>query len=164
MKKLSLFALASLLMLSTAFGHDYKIADLVIKHPVARATPANAPVSAGYMKITNNGSQADRLISATVNFAGKVEIHEMSVQNDVMKMRELSEGLEIPAGETVVLKPGGFHMMFMKLENQLVEDEKYPATLIFEKAGSVDVTLNVENIAAIKEALGASDMEHKHEH
>ncbi|MEM7290947.1 MAG: copper chaperone PCu(A)C [Pseudomonadota bacterium] len=162
MKKTILGALISILIAVSAFAHDYKIGDLVINHPVARATPVNAPVSGGYMTITNTGSEADRLIAATVDFAGDVQIHEMSMQDDIMKMRQLEEGLEIPAGEKVMLQPGGYHIMFMQLEKQLKEGEKYDATLIFEKAGSVDVTLNVENLMAIKEALGGGEMKMEH--
>ena len=162
MKKTILAALASILVAGSAFAHDYKVGSLVINHPVARATPVNAPVSGGYMTITNNGSEADRLIAVTVGFAGEVQIHEMSMQGDIMKMRQLEEGLEIPAGEKVMLQPGGFHIMFMKLEKQLKEGEKYDATLVFEKAGSVDVTLNVENLMAINEALGGGEMKMEH--
>ncbi|MEM9575332.1 MAG: copper chaperone PCu(A)C [Pseudomonadota bacterium] len=162
MKKTILAALTSTLIAGSAFAHDYKIGDLVINHPVARATPVNAPVSGGYMTITNTGSVADRLVAATVGFAGEVQIHEMSMQGDVMKMRQLEDGLEIPAGEKVMLQPGGFHIMFMKLEKQLKEGEKYDATLVFEKAGSVEVTLNVENLMAIKEALGGGEMKMEH--
>lgn len=161
MKKMSLFALTCMMMVGSAIAHEYRAADLVINHTVARATPANAPVSGGYMTITNNGTEADRLVSAKVNFAGVVQIHEMSMQGDVMKMRQLEHGLEIPAGEKVMLQPGGFHIMFMKLEKQLKEGEKYEATLVFEKAGSVDVMLNVESLMAIKESLGGDEMKHK---
>lgn len=162
MNRIFFIAMAGILFAGSAFAHDYKIADLVINHPVARATPVNAPVSGGYMTITNNGSEADRLVSATVDFAGEVQIHEMSMQGDVMKMRQLEDGIEIPAGEKIKLQPGGFHIMFMKLEKQLVEGEKYDATLVFEKAGSVAVTLNVENLMAIKEALGGGEMKMEH--
>lgn len=162
MKKTILLALASIVLAGSAFAHDYKIGDLVINHPVARAAPVNAPVSGGYMTITNNGTEADRLVAATVGFAGEVQIHEMSMQGDIMKMRQLEEGLEIPAGEKVMLQPGGFHIMFMKLEEQLKEGEKHDATLFFEKAGSIDVTLNVENLMAIKEALGGAEMKMEH--
>lgn len=163
MKKISLIALCCLALLGSAYARDYKHADLIINHPVARATPVNAPVSGGYMTITNNGAEADRLISATVDFAGDVQIHEMSMQGDIMKMRQLKDGLEIPAGEKVMLQPGSFHIMFMKLDKQLNEGETYKATLMFEKAGAVDVMFNVESLMAIKETLKGGDvkMEHK---
>lgn len=163
MKMISLIALTCLTMVGSAIAHEYKAADLVIDHPVARATPANAPVSGGYMTITNNGAEADRLVSATVNFAKEAQIHEMSMHDDVMKMRHLENGIEIPAGEKVMLQPGGFHIMFMKLEKQLKEGEKYEATLVFEKAGSVDVMFNVESLMAIRESLGGGEMKMEHQ-
>lgn len=149
-------------MSGAALAHDYKVGDLVINHPVARATPANAPVSGGYMVIKNNGSDVDRLIGVEVKFAEKSEIHEMSMSGDVMKMRKLETGIEIPAGGEIKLMPGGYHLMFMKLEKQLNEGEKYDATLTFEKAGSVDVTLNVETLEEIKTSLGGDAMEMDH--
>ena len=158
MKKSFLIAAASILLAGSAIAHEYKTADLIINHPVARATPVNAPVSGGYMTITNNGTEADRLVSVAADFAQEVQIHEMSMQGDVMKMRQLEAGIEIPAGGKVMLQPGGFHIMFMKLDKQLKEGEKYDATLIFEKAGSLEVTLNVESLIAIKQALGDDHM------
>lgn len=162
MKKLLLALASATLMTGAAMAHDYKIGDLVIDHPVMRETPANAPVSGGYMTIKNNGSEADRLIAVEVGFAGKSEIHEMSMSGDVMKMRELENGLEIAANSEVKLMPGGYHLMFMKLEKQLTKGEKYVATLTFEKAGSIDVTLNVETLEEIKKSLGGDGMDMDH--
>ncbi|MEL6437450.1 MAG: copper chaperone PCu(A)C [Pseudomonadota bacterium] len=150
----------------TAFAHDYKIGDLVIDHPVARATPANAPVSAGYMTITNNGSEADTLVAAKAPFSGRVELHEMTMQDDVMKMRELEGGIVIPAGETVILMPGGLHVMFMDMQQQLSEGETFSGTLTFANAGTVEVTLNIESLATIRKNMGAdAKMDHSsHDH
>jgi len=100
---------------ASAFAHEYKVGALKIDHPHARATVAGAPVSGGYMTITNMGDEDDRLVSASTAFAGKTEIHEMAMDGDVMKMRQLADGLMIPAGETIILKPGGLHIMFMGL-------------------------------------------------
>ena len=135
-----------LFMANAAFAHEYKIGNLEIDHPVARATQANAPVSGGYMTIRNNGDQPDYLIGATAGFAGKVEIHEMKMDGDVMKMREVEGGLEIPAGGEVALKPGGYHLMFMQLQEQLLTGEKRPATLQFKNAGEVSIEFHVEEI------------------
>lgn len=162
MKKLLLTIASLALMLGASFAHDYKVGELIINHPVMRETPANAPVSGGYMIIKNNGSEADRLLAVEVDFAGKSEIHQMSMSGDVMKMRKLEEGLEIPAGGEVKLMPGSYHLMFMQLEKQLTNGEKYDATLIFEKSGSVDVTLNVETLEEIKKSLGGETMDHSH--
>ena len=96
------------------------------------------------------------LIGVSVTFAGKAEIHEMKMQNDVMKMRPVTGGLEIPPGETVELKPGGYHVMFMKLAGQLNEGEKRKATLVFEKAGELEVELTPQGTLAEKMRAGGA--------
>jgi len=121
----------------------YQLGDLSITMPMARATLPNAPVGGGFVTVTNNGTADDRLISAASDVAGRVEIHEMAMDGDVMKMRELEEGLLIPAGETVVLQPGGYHLMFMKLNSALVEGDAFAVTLVFEDAGEIDVMMTV---------------------
>jgi hypothetical protein len=100
------------------------------------------------MTITNTGAAADRLVSASSPAAGKVEIHEMSMQDNIMKMRELPRGLPIEAGKTVSLSPGGYHLMLLGLKAPLKKGDKITVTLNFEKAGKVDVTLDVEGIGA----------------
>ncbi len=132
--------------LTQAHSHEYKISTLEIVHPHARATAAKAPVSGGYMVIRNTGSEPDRLIAGSADFAGKVEIHEMKVENDVMKMRPVAGGLEIPAGGEVELKPGGYHVMFMQLKERLAVDESRKVTLTFEKAGTIEVEFKVQEI------------------
>jgi uncharacterized protein YcnI len=126
-------------------GHAkvYKAGSLTIEAPWARATPGGAKVAGGFMKITNTGKEPDRLIGGTVPFADRFEVHEMAVEGGIMKMRELSKGLEIKPGETVELKPGGYHLMFMDLKSGLKEGEAVKGTLVFEKAGKVDVEYKV---------------------
>ncbi len=132
----------------SVLAHEFKAGDLDIHHPWSRATPANAKVAAGYVKLVNKGAQADRLISATAEIAGKTEIHEMSVDADgVMTMRPLADGVEIPAGGEVELKPGSYHIMFMDLKEQPKEGVKFKGTLTFEKAGTVDVEFAVNAMA-----------------
>jgi copper(I)-binding protein len=109
----------------------------------SRATPKGATVGAGYMKITNNGTAPDRLISSSSDVAGKVEVHEMTMDKGVMKMRPLKGGLEIKPGETVILKPGSFHVMFVGLKKPLRKGDHVKATLVFEKAGKGDVDFDV---------------------
>jgi copper(I)-binding protein len=151
------------LSMSTAFAHEYKLGSLEIVHPHARATPPNAPVSGGYMTIHNDGTEADRLLGGEATFADRVEVHEMVMDGDVMKMRQVEGGLEIPAGGDVVLKPGSYHIMFIGLENQLKDGEKVPATLNFEKAGSIEVEFSVEDIKKMNDAMkndGHGEMNH----
>lgn len=138
-------------------GSDtFKAGDLVVAAPWTRATPGGAKIAGGYLKITNNGKSADRLVSAISAGADRVEIHEMSMTDGVMKMRPLTDGLTIKPGETVELKPGGFHMMFMDIKQPLKQGDKLKATLTFEKAGKLDVSFDVN-------AMGAtSEPAHKH--
>ncbi|WP_420408620.1 copper chaperone PCu(A)C [Hoeflea sp.] len=152
MKNTVLILAAAFLGISAtaSLAQDYKIGALEIGHPYARATPPNAPVSGGYMTIRNTSDAADRLIAGEAGFADRVEIHEMSMENDVMKMRELADGLEIPAGGEVELKPGGYHIMFIGLDGQMAEGETRTVTLTFENAGSIDVDFSVEDINAMR--------------
>lgn len=129
------------------------VGDLAISGAFVRATLPNAPVGGGYLTITNTGEEAERLVDAQSAFSPDVQIHEMAVVDDVMRMRQLPEGIEIGAGETVTLAPGGLHLMFMDLAEPFVEGETVPVTLNFEKAGDVEVELSVE-------AFGASSSAH----
>ena len=108
-------ALLFTLVATAAGAHDYKLGPLVIDHPWSRATPKGAPVAGGYLKITNTGTTPDRLTGGSAEIAKRFEIHEMRMDGGVMKMRELTKGLEIPAGATVELKPGSYHVMMMGL-------------------------------------------------
>jgi uncharacterized protein YcnI len=121
----------------------FKAGALIIEAPWARATPGGARVAGAFMKITNNGAEPDRLVGGTVPFAGRFEVHEMAVDGGVMKMREVTKGLEIKPGETIELKPGGYHVMFMDLKSGLKEGQTVKGTLVFEKAGKVDVEFKV---------------------
>ena len=136
-----------------ASAHDYKLGSLEIVQPWTRATPATAQSGGGFLTITNKGTTPDRLVSVRSTASDKVEVHEVRMENNVMKMRELDKGLEIPAGATVMLKPGGYHIMFVGLKAPFAKDTKVPVTLVFEKAGSLDVELAVE-------ALGTSAPKH----
>jgi periplasmic copper chaperone A len=133
-------------------GHGYHhdaaadkvtIGALEIAGGYSRATLPNAPVAGGFMAITNTREQDDRLTGATSDIAGRVEVHEMTMENDVMRMRAVEAGLPIPAGETVTLAPGGYHLMFMDLAGPLVEGQTVTVTLQFEQAGEVEVPLAV---------------------
>ena len=134
-------------------ARDYKVGALEISQPWTRATPPTAPTGGGFLTVTNKGTTPDRLVAVRSPASDKVEVHEMKMDGNVMRMREVEKGLEIPAGATVTLKPGGFHIMFMGLKAPFAKDTKVPLTLVFEKAGSLDVELAVE-------ALGASAPKH----
>jgi periplasmic copper chaperone A len=141
-------ALLAALTAVPAFALDYKLGSIEISRPWTRATPPTAQAGGGFLAITNTGSAPDRLIAAKSPAADKVEVHEMKMDGSVMRMRELEKGLEIPPGATVELKPGGFHVMFMGLKAPFAKDSKVPLTLVFEKAGSIDLELPVEAMGA----------------
>ena len=139
-----LAALLLAALASAAQAHDYKAGPLVIAPPWTRATPKSASVAGGYLTITNTGSTPDRLTGGSSEVARKFEVHEMSMDGGVMKMRELSNGVEIPAGATVELKPGSYHIMMMNLSRPLAKGDKVKGSLTFEKAGKVDIEFTVE--------------------
>lgn len=144
----SLIAAALVLAALPAAAHDYKLGTLEIATPWTRATAPTAKSGGGFMTITNKGTTADRLVAARSNVSSKVEIHEMRMDGSVMRMRELEKGLEIPPGATVALKPGSFHIMFMELNAPFAVSGKVPLTLVFERAGSIDVEMTVEAMGA----------------
>jgi hypothetical protein len=151
-------ATAVTLISFSAFAHDYKVGDLTLTHPWTRATPPKAKAGGGFVEIVNTGSESDRLINASSDVAGKTEIHEMAVTDGVMKMRKLEDGIEIPAGETVALKPGGLHIMFMGLNQSFEEGSKVPVVLTFEKAGDVTIELSVAKLGA--KSMDGDKMDH----
>lgn len=124
------------------------VGDLTIETPWTRATPPRAKAGGAYLTITNTGSAEDRLIAGSTPMAGRVEIHTMTVQDGVMIMREVEGGLVIPAGGSVDLKPGGYHVMLMGLTDGLTEGETVDITLVFEKAGSVSLAFPVGPIGS----------------
>lgn len=148
--KLSLLLATAVLALSAtmASAHDFKAGALKIGHPWSRATPAGAKVGGGYLSIENTGTTPDRLVSISVPFAARAEIHEMATKDGIMTMRPLEQGVEVPPGAKVEFKPGGYHIMFMELKQPLKQGEMMKGTLTFEKAGSVDVEFKVDSIAA----------------
>ncbi|MEA2821396.1 MAG: periplasmic copper chaperone [Bradyrhizobium sp.] len=126
----------------------FKLGDLTVTSPWTRATPGGAKIAGGYLKITNNGTVPDRFVGAKSAEADHVEIHEMSMNDGVMKMRPLPDGLELKPGETVELKSGGYHLMFMDIKQPLKAGDTFKATLQFERAGPLEVSFNVNALGA----------------
>ena len=149
---------AAFLAIPAAFAHSVTVGDLELTDLWARATPPRAPAAGGFVTITNHGTAPDHLIAVSTPMAGVGEVHEMKVEDGVMTMRPLEGGIEIPAGGTVTLKPGGYHLMFIELKEPFVAGAVVPATLTFEKAGSVDVDLAVMPIGA--PGMGEGNMDH----
>ena len=139
-----------------AVAHSYKLGEIDIGHPYARPTREGQTVGGGYLKLANKGA-VDRLVSASSPAAGTVEIHSMSMEGDVMKMRQVN-AIELATGQTVELKPGGYHLMLMGLKAPLKAGDKFPLTLKFEKSGEVVVTVKVEE----PKPQSGTTVEHQH--
>jgi periplasmic copper chaperone A len=135
-------------------AHEFKAGDISIGHPWTRVTPTGAKVAGGYLKITNNGREADTLTAATAEGMDTVEVHEMTMKDSVMTMRKLSAGLEIKPGQTVELKPGSFHLMLIGVKAPLEVGKLIKGTLTFAKAGTVPVEFKVEPMSGPKPAEG----------
>lgn len=145
-----------------ALAADYTAGSLKISTPWARATPKGAQVGGGFMTITNTGTAPDRLIGGATAVSSSFEVHEMSMDGGIMKMRMLKDGLEIKPGETVTLKPGGYHVMFIGLKDQLKQGGAFKSTLEFAKAGKVEVEFKIEGIAASGGPSGHGGANMKH--
>jgi copper(I)-binding protein len=138
----------SALPAAIAGAQEYKAGSIEVDQPWSAATPRGASVAAGYMTIKNTGTEPDRLTSATTAVAGKVEVHEMTMDNGIMRMRPLPSGLEIKPGQTVELKPNSFHLMLENLKEPIQQGKPFKATLTFAKGGPVDVDFAVGPIGA----------------
>jgi copper(I)-binding protein len=130
-----------------AAAETYSAGGLQIVGPWARATPKGSTVSAGYLTITNKGQEADRLIGGSVAPASRFEVHTTVTENGVARMRQVTS-LEIKPGETVELRPGGMHVMFMGLKQPLTIGQTLKCTLVFEKAGTVAIEFTVQGVGA----------------
>lgn len=153
--------LAFLLVATSAVAEDYKLGSLEVTDPWARATPKGAKTGAEYVKIHNAGAESDRLVGASSEAAGNVEVHEMTMDHGVMKMRPVAGGLEIKPGETVELKPGALHLMLTDLKKPLVRGEQIKGTLTFEKAGTVELNYTVRGVGG---QSSAHEMDHMKMH
>lgn len=132
---------------------EYRIGQLKIEHPYARATVPGQKVAGGFMKIENKGA-ADQLIAASSPLAGEMQLHTMTMDGNVMKMREVKV-IDVPANGSVELKPGGLHLMFMDIKSPLKVGEAVPVKLKFQKAGEVEIKVLVREMGA-----GSGHMKH----
>lgn len=154
MQKLGIFVACAIALSSAAQAYDYKVGGIEIDRPWSRAVPKGATVAAGYLTIRNTGTEPDRLVSGSTPVAGKFEVHEMSMDNGVMRMRPVPDGVVIKPGETVELKPQSFHIMMMGLKQPIEKGKPFKGSLMFEKAGAVDVDFSVEAVGAMAPATG----------
>lgn len=129
-------------------GRTFKLGNIIVEAPWLRATPRGARVAGGFMSITNTGDQPDRLVGGTLDQAGRFEMHETTMVDNVAKMRPLAKGLEIGPGKTVELKPGGYHIMGLDLLRGYEEGQAVKGTLVFEKAGTLAIEYTVAPLGA----------------
>jgi periplasmic copper chaperone A len=141
-------ALCGDLVSPAAAAGDYDVGSIHISQPWSRATPKGAPSGAGYMTLTNKGTAPDRVSCVSDDASAQCQIHTMTMENEVMKMRPAEGGLEIKPGESVTLKPGGNHMMFLSLKHPLEKGGMVKATLQFDHAGTIDVEYPVLAVGA----------------
>ncbi len=141
-------ALAASAMTTTIWAADYDVGSLRVEQPWARATPKGAQVGVGYMTLRNRGSVTDKLTCVSAEVAARCEIHTMAEKDGVLTMRPLPDGLEIKPGETVELKPGSFHVMFVELRTPLERGKPVKGVLKFEKAGPVNIEFEVAPVGA----------------
>jgi periplasmic copper chaperone A len=144
----ALQAMAAGIAATPAAAAEYDAGSMHISTPWARATPKGAAAGAGYMTITNSGTAADTVSCVSADASAQCQIHSMTMEGGVMKMRPVEGGLEIKPGETVTLSPGGYHLMFVSLKHPLEQGQSVKATLKFEHAGAVDVEYPIVAIGA----------------
>lgn len=140
-------AVAAIAVASSAWAGEYPRA-LDIEHPFARATPPGARSGGVFLTVKNNGDRTDRLLAVATPVAGSAELHQMVMDAGVMRMRAVG-GVDVKPGDRLVLKPGGYHVMLADLKRPLQANDTFPLTLRFEKAGSIDVSVVVESMAAM---------------
>lgn len=136
------------LMTTGAVARSYRAGPLSIQHPWSRETAVGQAVGGGFLTISNSGPSEDRLLSCTTPVAGEVQLHTMTMDGGVMRMRQVTGGIAIPVRGSVELKPGGYHIMFMGLKRQLRQGERFPVTLRFQRAGSVTVQFAVQPVGS----------------
>lgn len=130
-----------------AAAHGVTVGTLTIGHPFARETPPGARTGGAYFTVANAGKDADRLVAVSSPAAASASLHTMAMDGTMMRMRAVAS-LPVPAGGTLTLAPGGYHVMLEDLAKPLVKGDRFPLRLTFEKAGAIDVVVNVESMTA----------------
>ncbi len=127
-----------------AQAHEHKQGPLTVVHPWSRATAPSQKAGGVFLRIRNDSNQPDRLIGVESDMADAASLHTLIRDGDVMRMRPVQGGIEVPANGEVVLAPGGNHVMLIGLREQLIKESRIPLTLIFERAGRVEIVAVVE--------------------
>jgi len=147
MKFVTVVFLVTLMLVGAAPAHEYTSVGIKIEHPWARATPQGATTAVAYVKITNTGKTPLRLVGGSTSVAARVEMHEMSMDGGVMRMRPVP-GVDIAPGATVEFKAGGLHLMLIGLNRQLMQEDMVPVTLQFADGAKLLIDLYVEGMGA----------------
>ncbi|UIP30655.1 copper chaperone PCu(A)C [Photobacterium sp. TLY01] len=153
----ALLLAASVFTSGLATAHEFESGKLHIDHPWSKEVPPMSSVAAAFFSVDNHGDQADVLLRAESPIAEKVELHEHAHENGMMKMRKVDD-IQIPAGETQLLKPGGYHIMMFNLTSVPKLGDSFPLTLYFQHAGQVDVQVKVEKADYMMQT--GQDMDH----
>jgi copper(I)-binding protein len=140
---------ATVILSTQVYAQTVKVDAVSVSDAYTRATVPGQKVAGGFLKIQNKGNTADQLISASSPSAGDVQLHEMAMEGNVMKMRQVKD-IAVPANGSVELKPGGYHLMFLDLKGPFVAGETIPVKLKFAKSGDVEVKLPVNAAGAMK--------------
>ena len=131
----------------SSFSHDYYFGELTIGHPYIFETMPGSKVAAGYLTITNTDVKSEFLVGGETTFSNKMEIHRMEMEEGIMKMKSLKNGLEIPPKKSIKLEPKNYHIMFMGLNKKLIKNTKEKVLLVFKKTGEIIVDFNIESMA-----------------
>lgn len=153
------FAAIAGLIASASLAHGYKTGSLSIQHPWSRETATGQAVGGGFMVVTNASAKPDKLVGATTPLAREVQLHTMSMEGGVMRMRQVEGGIAVPAKGKLEMKPGGYHLMFMGLKRPLKKGERFPVTLRFQTAGTLKVQFAVQPIGST-EAIESHHAKH----
>jgi periplasmic copper chaperone A len=152
----SLVAAALVCIAATpVFAHSFTEGDITVTHPWTRPTPPGVKMGVGYMAISNNGDTEVTFTGGKTPKAKAVSIHQSSMKNNMVTMKPVRDGLAIPAGETVLLEPSGYHLMLEGLTGAIARGENIPMTLTFEGAGPVEIELHTMDMAT-------SEDKHRH--
>ena len=159
-RRLALVLLCMTAPCPPATADDGRIGTMAVSRPWARATPGMVRTGAVYLTMSNHGAAMDRLVAISTPVAGKAELHTAVMENNIMKMRRLS-AIEVHPGEPSVLRPGGMHVMLMGLRAPLREGDVFPLMLRFEKAGRLEVRVEVGKIGAMQPGQNHHDGHHR---
>jgi copper(I)-binding protein len=141
----TMYAAVGMALCGSAMAQNASVGSIKVENAYTRATAPGQQVAGGFFKIENKGA-ADQLVSASSPVAGEVQLHEMAMDGNVMKMRQVKD-IPVPANGSVELKPGGLHLMFMNIKAPLAAGETVPVKLKFAKAGEVEVKMPVNPTA-----------------